>query len=118
MHPELDRSVVTAYARNSFNEPTHIGATDWGTRPQAAVLERSLEWFSAAVIDAEVGPSIALFSLSPPEQFLAVQILRTAVRAAIGLSDCDEERFVALTSDRFREWFASDHLEPISRTVE
>ena len=78
-------------------------------------LDASLSWVVDAVLDGEVEASAAFFDLEPQAQLLAVQMLRTALRAALDAARFNRADFISATAEVFRVWLAPEHRPSTTR---
>ena len=76
------------------------------TMELASRLDEALPWVVAGLLDGDVETSVAFFSLDPAAQFLAVQALRIAARAAIRTTGVEECSFIASTTESIRGWLS------------
>jgi cytochrome c5 len=62
----------------------------------AAQNSLALAWVVDAVLDGDVNTTAQMFALPVEAQFLAMQLLRTAARAAIATSGIDVNEFLSV----------------------
>ena len=83
-----------------------------------ASLDEALPWMVSSLLDGEVEASSSFFSLSPSAQFLAIQALRIAARAAIRTADIDDCQFIAATVETLRRWLMPGGSEQIHTNIQ
>ena len=73
-----------------------------------SLLDASLSWFGQALRDGNADITAAFFTLEPRAQFLALDVLRSSVRAALQIADFDSSAFGTATAAHYRSWLACD----------
>ncbi len=68
-----------------------------------ANLDDAIEWFVNAALDGDLDAS-AFFRLTPQSQILSLQLVRTALRVAMSVSELDQVAFLASATGAFRSW--------------
>ncbi len=72
-----------------------------------ASLDASLRWFGQALRDENADVTAAFFTLEPRAQFIALDVLRSSMRAALQIADLDSSVFSAASAAHYRSWLAS-----------
>ena len=91
-----------------MSESTVTAAHSIGRVSTVVAVDESLAWFEQALGDGSVDVTAAFFTLGPQSQFMALDALRSSLRAALQISDIDSARFGAATAAHYRSWLASD----------
>lgn len=92
----MSKSVVTV-AR-----PVESGSTH-------ALVDASLAWFEQSVQDESADATMAFFTLEPRAQFIALDVMRSSMRAALEIGEIEPSAFGAASGAHYRSWLASDH---------
>ena len=75
--------------------------------PSSPWLDEALGWFEDATARSDPDASAAFVRLDPHAQILALDIVRSSLRAALRLGDVEPWVFALATSDRYRVWFSA-----------
>ena len=73
-----------------------------------AYLDASLMWFGQALRDESSDVTAAFFTLEPRGQLIALDVLRSSLRAALEIADFDSSAFGAASAAHYRSWLTSD----------
>lgn len=73
-----------------------------------AFLDASLMWFGQALRDESADVTAAFFTLEPRAQLIALDVLRSSLRAALQIADLDSSTFGAASAAHYRSWLAPD----------
>lgn len=91
-----------------MSESTVTAAHPIGSTSTMAAFDASLAWFEQALGDGSADVTAAFFTLGPRSQFMALDVLRSSLRAAVQIADIDSARFGAASAAHYRSWLASD----------
>ncbi len=73
-----------------------------------SLLDVSLTWFEQALRDENADTSAAFFTLEPRAQLIALDVLRSSMRAALQIGDIDSSAFGAASAAHYRNWLAPE----------
>ncbi len=73
-----------------------------------SLLDASLRWFGHALRDESADVTSAFFTLEPRAQLIALDLLRSSLRAALRIADFDSSAFGAASAAHYRNWLAPD----------
>lgn len=73
-----------------------------------SLLDASLLWFGQALRDGSADSTAAFFTLEPRAQLMALDVLRSSMRAALQIADFDSSAFGIASAAHYRSWLASD----------
>ncbi len=73
-----------------------------------ALLDASLRWFGQALLDESADVTAAFFTLAPRAQLIALDVLRSSLRAALQLANFDSSAFGDASAAHYRSWLTAD----------
>lgn len=99
------------------NDSPAVSRTADGSAVRDVWPDTSLTWVVGALLDDHTERSAEFFDLDPRSQFLAVDVLRTLTRAALDVGQLDDQKFLAVTIDAFRDWLATPMVGKLPATL-
>ena len=91
-----------------MSESTVTAAHPVGSESTKSLLDASLMWFGQALRDGSADVTVAFFTLEPRAQLIALDVLRSSMRAALQIANFDSAKFGTASANHYRSWLASE----------